>query len=87
MNKIGRFDQVTHRWSLAGNLKSDRYGHGVVFDGSSFLVIGGFGDQKTENCILEGTVMTCTEQESSALENYYKYPALFLTFDNYGDDC
>ena len=86
-NNIARLDEVTQTWSLAGKLKSSRSGHGVIFDGSNFLVIGGVGDQKTENCVLEGTVMTCIEQESPALHNYNVYPALFLTDNNYGDNC
>ena len=86
-SKISRFDPATHSWSLAGNLRSKRLGHGVVFDGWKFLVIGGSGSYKTENCILKGTVMTCTEQESPALNNYRYSPALFLTASNYGDYC
>ena len=86
-NKIGRLDEVSQTWSLAGNLKSGRYGHGVIFDGSSFLVIGGDGTFKTEKCILVGTTMSCTELESPPLGNYAYYPALFLTDKNYGDDC
>ena len=86
-NNIARLDEVTQSWSLAGKLKSDRYGHGVIYVDSTFLVIGGYGNYKTENCVLEGTVMTCTEQESSPINNYSEYPALFVTVDNYGDDC
>ena len=58
INKIGRFDLATRKWSLAGNLKINRNGHSVIFDGSKFLVIGGSESHKTENCVLEGTVMT-----------------------------
>ena len=87
LENIARLDEVTQTWSLAGKLKSSRSGHGVIFDGSNFLVIGGYENQKTENCVLEGTVMTCIEQESPALDNYRAYPALFLTDNNYGDNC
>ena len=86
-NNIARLDEVTRTWSLAGKLKSDRNGHGVIHVDSTFLVIGGSGYKKTENCVLEGTTMTCTEQESAPLNSYYVYPALFLTVDNYGDGC
>ena len=51
------------------------------------MVVGGRGSFKTENCILEGTVMDCVEQQSSPLSDYYDEAALFLTDDNYGDDC
>ena len=59
----------------------------AIFDGNIFLVVGGSGNKKTENCVLEGTTMTCTEQESPAVSGYQNDPALFLTADNYGDDC
>ena len=81
-------DTVTRQWSLAGHLNSGRKGHGVIYDGSSFLVVGGNGySLKTEQCVLNGTVMTCTELQSRALNQYQYFPALFLTVDNYGDDC
>ena len=84
---IGRLDAVTFQWSLAGKLQNGRYAHGVIYEGSSFLIVGGDGSFKTEECVLDGTVMTCTEQQSSPLSYYRYYPALFLTVDNYGDDC
>ena len=40
---------------------------------------------KIEKCALEGTVMTCVEQESS-VPGYY-VPALFLPTDDYDDAC
>ena len=86
-NNIARLDEVSQTWSLAGKLKSGRSGHGVIFDGFNFLVIGGSGNKKTENCVLDETVMTCTVQESPALDDYTVYPALFLTDNNYGDNC
>ena len=52
LSTIGRLDAVTRTWSLAGHLKRARYAHAVVFEGEKFLVIGGFGDFKTENCVL-----------------------------------
>ena len=67
-------------------MKNDRFGHGVIFEGSTFLVIGGYGEQKTENCVLEGSLFACSEQESS-LDNYAYYLALFLTDENYGENC
>ena len=85
-NYILKLRQPFLSWSLAGKLNSDRRGHGVIYDGSTFLVVGGDGRKKTENCVLDGTVMECTEQESY-LYDYYRFPALFLTDENYGADC
>ena len=83
MNKIGRLDAVTHEWSKAGELKNGRFGHGVVSAGSTFLVVGGEAKSfKTEKCVLQGKVMTCTEQESPALDGY-SFPEIFLTTENY----
>ena len=66
-------------------MKQSRYGHAVIFDGLQFLVVGGFGDFKTENCVPNGTTVTCTEQQLR-LNNYY-YPELMLVDDSYGKDC
>ena len=41
MSKIAKFDFKT--WSLLGELKSPREGHGVIYNGHSFLIIGGKG--------------------------------------------
>ena len=86
-NNIARLDEVTQTWSLVGKLKSGRRGHGVIYVDSTFLVLGGNSYKGTENCVLEGPVMTCTEQESASFYDYNIYPALFLTVDNYGDNC
>ena len=87
LRNIARLDEVSQRWSLAGKLNSDRLRHNVIFDGTYFLVVGGEGSKKTENCVLDETVMTCTEQDSDPISDYVEYPALFLTADDYGDDC
>ena len=54
------------------------------------MIIGGEDNagsttSKIEKCVLEGTVMTCVEQESS-VPGYY-VPALFLPTDDYDDAC
>ena len=84
--KIGRLDAVTRTWSLVGSLKQTRYGHAVIFDGFQFLVVGGSGDFKTENCVPNGTTITCSEQQLELI-NYYCYPELMLVDENYGKDC
>ena len=86
LSKIGRLDAETRKWSLAGTLKQARHGHAVVFDGDQFLVIGGYGDRKTENCVLTGDTISCTEQQNE-LHGYYYYPELMLVDVNYGEDC
>ena len=77
---------MTRTWSLAGSLKQGRRGHAVVFDGTQFLVIGGNGVLKTENCVPTGDTITCTQQQLG-LDNYGYFPELMLVADNYGDDC
>ena len=83
---IGRLDAVTLTWSLAGSLKQARNGHAVIFDGTQFLVIGGPGEFKTENCVPNGDTVTCTEQQKG-FDHYYSYPELMLVDGNYGNDC
>ena len=83
---IGRLDAITRKWSLGGYLKQARNGHAVVFDGTQFLVIGGEGYQKTENCVPNGDTITCTEQKLE-LGYYTDYPELMLVDDDFGNDC
>ena len=86
LKNIGRLDAVTRTWPLAGQLNQSRYGHGVIFDGGQFLVIGGAGTRETESCIPNGETVTCT-QVGEGLSNYAYYPELALVADDYGDDC
>ena len=67
-------------------MKLARSGHAVIFDGSQFLVVGGGGDIKTENCALIGDTVTCTEQQFG-LDDYSDYPELMLVEDDFGNDC
>ena len=64
--------------------------HAVIFDGAQFLVVGGVGNSTSklqiENCVPNGTAITCTEQQL-ALDNYAGYPELMLVDGNYGSDC
>ena len=86
MTQIGRLDAVTRTWSLAGSLKGGKRAPGVVFDGEQFIVIGGADYSRTENCVLTGESITCTEQESG-LDDYAYYPELLLVDSDYGNDC
>ena len=38
--KLNKLNAATHVWSKAGDLKTSRYGHNVIFDGRHFLVVG-----------------------------------------------
>ena len=87
MSQIGRLDAITRTWNYAGTLKQGRRGHAVIFDGTQFLVIGGYGGTfKTENCVPNGTTVTCTQHETG-LYNYAYYPELLLVDNDFGHDC
>ena len=51
---IARLDLATTSWIKLGELQTGRRGHGVIFDGEVFLVIGGDWNYKTEKCTLSG---------------------------------
>ena len=54
--------------------------HGAIFDGTYFLVAGGWSYSnrfKTEKCSLSGSTMTYQEQQPELLR-YELYPELFL---------
>ena len=73
----------------AGTLKHGRSGHGVIFDGEKFLVIGGKKKSRglipdpveTEVCTLHNSTMTCVDQ-STSLDQYVYYPELFLVTED-----
>ena len=79
---IAKFDSATRQWSNLGNLVAGREDHGVIFDGTYFLVAGGYHDSyKTEKCRLTGSTMTCQQQEPELYE--YQTPELFLVPDDF----
>ena len=83
---IARFDETTREWSKLGDLVTARSSHGVVYNGKSFLVVGGMEKKSdyslpVEKCEINGKSVTCTSQKP--LENYYRWPALFLVDDTF----
>ena len=79
-------DSTTKKWSLAGTLNFGRYGHGAIFDGEQFLVLGGYGEVKSEYCTLQGKNVTCQSHIVDFLYWRY-YPEIFLVDDTYGENC
>ena len=75
LNQIGRLDAVTRTWSLAGYLKQRRLGHGVIFDGMHFLVVGGFlVPKENEVCLpFNGTVTCSTLGHFFLSENHFSF--------------
>ena len=74
--QIGRLDYDTLQWSLAGRLVSPRSNFGAIFDGTKFVIAGGYGNYN-ENCVLNDKKMTCTKQKDILLERYL-WPVLLL---------
>ena len=80
---IAKFDSITRHWSILGNLLDGRHGHGVIFDGSYFLVAGGRNwSFQTEKCSLTESTITCQQQEPE-LDGNEEYPELFLVQDDF----
>ena len=76
---VARLDEKTKNWSKLGDLVTARTGHRVIYDGETFLVVGGRNDSysiKTEGCQVIGQSMLCAHRKP-LLDNYY-YPELFL---------
>ena len=72
-------------WSKAGELKTGRAGHNVIFDGSYALIVGGYISTinvPTERCSLTSEGFTCTSQRP-VLQNYSDYPELFTIPHDY----
>ena len=72
-------------WSKVGDLNKGRFGHNVIFDGNSALVVGGWGENdnmSTENCSVSSSGIICTDQ-SPSLNGYGSYPELFMVCPNF----
>ena len=61
---INRLDPDTLQWSKAGELTSERRAHAVTFDGTFFLIIGGWNTQGTDKCTLTDKTFTCVSRPS-----------------------
>ena len=86
-SRIFKDFQFTRR--KVGTLIYGRHGHGAIFDGEKFLIIGGMksggGAVNNEVCTLEGSKMTCVDL--STWLDRYDYPELFLVADNFVNRC
>lgn len=88
---IARFDETKLEWAVVGQMKLARAGHGVIYDGQYFVVVGGSNQNSresmiTERCYWSNQNMTC-EQQQPELDFYEWYPELFLVHDDYVEDC
>ena len=70
-------------WSNVGQINTARSGHEVISVGEKFMVIGGYGYNKNEACLLNNGQFYCADL-SSSLEKYLDRPILFSVADNYG---
>ena len=79
--KIASFSTTTKKWKMCGELKKDRYGHGVILQDGDFLIIGGKNGNKddkpiyTERCILKNDRIECAVVEPKLLKYEY-YPEM-----------
>ena len=77
-NIIGRLDTLTMTWTKAGDLITQRYGHGAIFNGEVMIIAGGGGGlHKTESCSIQNGVVNCIEH-APALNFYAYYPEMLL---------
>ena len=85
--QIARFDYVTMEWDLVGLLvASKRKRFNVIFDGSSFLIVGGAGENNLdtsnndlETCIfLNDQYLKCAKLYSEVDWSRYVLPVLFM---------
>ena len=80
--KIGRLDGTTKIWSMVGETVNRRIAGNAIYDGSSFLLIGGnngtdYDSLATEKCSLSNGQIICNELQTN-LPDYSHYPELFL---------
>ena len=58
-----------------GQLNHKRRAHNAINCGEMFIVVGGFGTQTSEKCVLTGNNITCTDQ-TPELQNFALWPEL-----------
>ena len=71
-------------WENVGELVGPRYGHGAIWDGSSFFIVGGKssrdikgGKVMTEVCKWSSSSIICEEIEPE-LKSFWSYPEGFI---------
>ena len=82
LNSILALQEKTWTWSSFGKMKTSREGHGVIFVGDRFMLIGGYGTKKNEACFLKNDQFSC-KQVASSLKDYVYYPILYLVDGTY----
>ena len=84
VDSILRLAQNSWTWSTVGQVNLSRWGHGVIMVGDKFMIMGGRGIRKNEECLLSNGEFSCTEL-SSSLNDYVYTPMLFLVDESYGN--
>ena len=85
---IASFSTKTKDWKKCGQLKKDRYGHGVFVHEGDFIIIGGRNGNRpndplsTERCILKEDTIHCTVVKPK-LWDYGYYPEMIAVPHDY----
>ena len=70
------------KWTPIGDLLYARYGHSAIINGNNILVVGGQGTFSTEIWSMKENELYLHLTEPK-LNNYYRYPELFLVDSDY----
>ena len=85
-NKIGQLSTIDWTWSDVGQLQTGRSNHGVIWTGGKMLVIGGCQGRKcelnVESCELENNKFTCSQVDTTPVNNPGFPPLLLLVTDH-----
>ena len=85
LDSILRLQSGCWTWSNVGRINIPRRGHAVILVNETFMVAGGYGNNKNEACQRSNNgQFNCTEL-SSSLFWYTSYPIVFSVTDNYGN--
>ena len=64
----------------------DNLRQSVIFNGEYFIVVGGSGTFKAEECLLPNDEISCVEL-GLTLTKYEFYPVLFTVSDDFVKNC
>ena len=87
LNTIVRLHTITWKWSQAGIMSSVRRGLSVIWvpESSKLVVAGGKEKNPTEICELSSGNFTCVANQTSILNDYARWPLLFIVSDDFID--
>ena len=80
---IATLDVSTKSWTRVGSLNQVRYAHAVIVRSNDFIIVGGWGTNRTERCALKNEMHMKCVLVKPELTNFAVYPEAMLVEENF----